>query len=69
MSVSQTNPRVETTTGHLSPQDLAERENVPLATVYGWNTHGDGPRFMKIGLHVRYTLADVLAWEAARYTT
>jgi hypothetical protein len=25
---------------HLSPEDLARREGVPLQTVYGWNKTG-----------------------------
>lgn len=52
---------------HLSPEDLAERVGVPVATVYQWNSRGDGPRFMKIGRHARYKLADVIAWENSRY--
>lgn len=52
---------------HLTPNDLAEREGVPLKTVYQWNSEGTGPRYMKIGRHVRYKLADVIAWENARY--
>ena len=51
---------------HLSPEQLAEREGVPLQTVYGWNKTRTGPRFMRIGRHVRYRVADVLAWEEAR---
>ena len=51
---------------HLSPEDLAEREGVPLETVYGWNKTGDAPPRMKIGRHVRYRLADVIAWEESR---
>ena len=51
---------------HLSPEDLARREGVPLQTVYGWNKTRTGPRFMKIGRHVRYRLADVIAWEDSR---
>ena len=51
---------------HLSPQALAEREGVPLETVYGWNKTRTGPRYMKIGRHVRYRLADVVAWENSR---
>jgi len=47
---------------HLSPADLAEREGVPLETVYLWNRKRTGPRYMKIGIHVRYRLADVTAW-------
>jgi predicted DNA-binding transcriptional regulator AlpA len=51
---------------HLSPEDLARREGVPLQTIYGWNKTRTGPRFMKIGRHVRYRLADVIAWEDSR---
>lgn len=53
---------------HLRPEDLAEREGVPLATVYGWNSRGEGPRYLRVGRHVRYRLADVLAWEESRLT-
>jgi predicted DNA-binding transcriptional regulator AlpA len=51
---------------HLSPEDLAVREGVPLETVYGWNKTGDAPRRMRIGRHIRYRLADVIAWEESR---
>ncbi len=51
---------------HLTPADLAEREGVPLQTVYQWNSRGEGPRYMRIGRHVRYRLADVIAWENTR---
>lgn len=52
---------------HLTVDDLAERYGVPPKTVYDWNTKGTGPRFLKIGKHVRYPVADVLAWEKTRY--
>ena len=52
---------------HLTPQDLAEREGVPQATVYQWNSRGEGPRYMRIGRHVRYRLGDVERWENTRY--
>lgn len=54
---------------HLSPEDLAKREGVALDTVYQWNRKGTGPRRMKIGMHVRYKLSDVLIWEESRYVT
>jgi hypothetical protein len=51
---------------HLSPDDLAKREVVPLETVTGWRKTRTGPPYMKIGRHVRYRLADVIAWEESR---
>ncbi len=51
---------------HLSPEDLAEREGVSVQTVYGWNKAGLAPPRMKVGRHVRYRLADVIAWENSR---
>jgi predicted DNA-binding transcriptional regulator AlpA len=59
-------PGVQPATRHLSPAQLAEREGVPLETVYDWNKKRTGPKFMKIGRHCRYRLADVIAWEEAR---
>lgn len=52
---------------HLNIHDLAEREGVPVATVYRWNSRNEGPRYMIIGRHVRYKLADVEVWESSRY--
>jgi len=52
---------------HLSPADLARRENVSVETVYAWNRDGTGPRYMRIGKHARYRLTDVLSWENNRY--
>ncbi len=51
---------------YLSPEDLAKRYKVPLASVYRWNSDATGPRRIKIGKHVRYRLSDVEAWEAQR---
>lgn len=59
-------PGVKPATRHLSPAQLAEREGVPLETVYLWNRKGTGPRYMKVGIHVRYRLADVERWEDSR---
>lgn len=52
---------------HLTPKDLAERLGVPIQTLYKWNSAGTGPRYMSIGRHVRYRLADVVAWENEQY--
>jgi excisionase family DNA binding protein len=46
----------------LSVEDLAAYLQVPVATVYQWNSVGTGPRRHRIGRHVRYRQADVEAW-------
>jgi excisionase family DNA binding protein len=50
----------------LTPEDLAERLGIPLATLYGWNSKGTGPRYLRVGRHVRYREVDVIAWENSR---
>jgi excisionase family DNA binding protein len=52
---------------HISPAQLAERLGVPLETVYRWQRlRAGGPQFMRVGRHVRYRVADVIAWENSR---
>ncbi len=46
----------------LSPQGLADWVDVPLHTVYRWNTDGTGPRRIHAGRHVRYRTSDVEKW-------
>ncbi len=45
-----------------SPQEVAEYYGVPLATVYKWNSVGTGPRYIRVGRHVRYRQSDIDAW-------
>jgi len=45
-----------------SPEGLAQELNVPLSTVYRWNSTSTGPRRIHIGRHVRYRREDVAAW-------
>jgi predicted DNA-binding transcriptional regulator AlpA len=56
--------------GHLSPEQLAAREGVSVATVYSWNYFGTGPAYFRTGTspggRVRYRLVDVEAWERSR---
>jgi excisionase family DNA binding protein len=54
------------TVRHLTTLELAKREGVSIETVYVWNRDHTGPRYMRIGKHVRYRLADVEAWEQSR---
>lgn len=48
----------------LTPQELADRLRVPVATVYAWNYKGTGPAFLKLGRHVRYLRVEVDRWLA-----
>lgn len=48
----------------LSPRDLADRHQVPIKTIYKWNSEGTGPVRIRVGRHIRYRLDDVERWEA-----
>jgi hypothetical protein len=39
---------------------------IPVGTLENWVTKGVGPRYARFGKHVRYDLADVVAWEDAQ---
>jgi predicted DNA-binding transcriptional regulator AlpA len=51
----------------LTLDELAERYQLPVATVRYWRNHGKGPKAVKIGRYVRYRFEDVLAWERAQF--
>ena len=51
---------------HLTVVELAERLGVPRQTIYDWNMRGTGPRYLRVGRHVRYRLRDVETWEQSR---
>jgi excisionase family DNA binding protein len=42
-----------------TPKEVAEYYGVPEKTLAQWRSRGIGPRFSKIGRHVRYRWADV----------
>ncbi len=46
----------------LSVKDLAVYLDVPVATIYAWRYHRQGPPGLKIGRHVRYRQGDVDRW-------
>jgi excisionase family DNA binding protein len=50
----------------LTPQELADRLIVPLATIYGWRHQGHGPKAYRVGKHLRFAVKDVDAWLAER---
>jgi hypothetical protein len=46
----------------VAPPVVAEHLGVPLRTLGQWRYLGTGPKFLKIGRHVRYRWRDVEAW-------
>jgi excisionase family DNA binding protein len=48
----------------MSPAELAAYLAVPLKTIYKWQSQTPryGPRYLRVGRHVRYRRADVDTW-------
>lgn len=46
----------------LRPADMAARIGVPVGTLANWRCDGRGPRYLKVGRHVRYRVEDLEAW-------
>jgi excisionase family DNA binding protein len=46
----------------LTVEDLAAFLQVPTKTIYQWRHRHQGPRALKAGALVRYTMKDVLEW-------
>jgi excisionase family DNA binding protein len=52
-----------------TPEQVAEYLNdIPVKTLAEWRSKGTGPRYSKVGRHVRYDWADVREWLAAQST-
>ena len=50
----------------LSRRELADRLGLPVKTLAQWASKGAGPRYARMGRHVRYRVSDVVEWEAAQ---
>jgi hypothetical protein len=50
----------------LSRQELADRHGLPAKTLAQGASNGTGPRYARVGQHVRYCFSDVIDWEAER---
>ena len=48
----------------MTPEEVARRFKVPLATVYAWRYKRTGPAAVKVGRHLRYRVEAVEQWEA-----
>jgi excisionase family DNA binding protein len=42
--------------------DVATFLGVPVGTIYHWRVRGEGPPAIRLGRHLRYDRAAVLAW-------
>lgn len=58
-----------TTDQLLDPPGVSERLLIPVQTLAVWRSRGEGPRYMKIGKHVRYSVAELDAWLSERTVT
>lgn len=50
----------------LSRRELADRYGLPIKTLAQWASKRTGPRYARMGRHVRYRLSDVIDWETNR---
>jgi excisionase family DNA binding protein len=48
-------------------KEFADYVRRPVATVYQWNSRGEGPRYIKRGRMVLYRRADVDVWLSEGY--
>ncbi len=53
---------METLDRLLTPRQLAEYLEVPVATLYAWRYAGEGPPGFRIGKHLRYRSSAVDEW-------
>jgi excisionase family DNA binding protein len=45
-----------------TPQQVADYLGVPLGTIYQWSSRGGGPKFIRVGRHLRARWDDVERW-------
>ncbi|MCL1692279.1 MAG: helix-turn-helix domain-containing protein [Actinomycetia bacterium] len=50
----------------LTVEDLAEYLGVPVATLYAWRYHRQGPPGFRVGRHLRYRWTDIEEWISHR---
>lgn len=46
----------------LTLQEVADHARVPLESVRAWRKRGRGPKFLKVGAHLRVRESDYRAW-------
>ncbi len=51
---------------HLGSKDLATRYQVHVGTIARWRVLGYGPRFIKMGKSILYSLEEIEKWERSQ---
>lgn len=46
----------------MSAEELADFLQIPLSTIYFWRYRGEGPRAIRVGRCLRFSMADVREW-------
>lgn len=46
----------------MTAQEVSDYLDVPIATIYRWRVHGQGPRGARIGRSLRFKRVDVERW-------
>ena len=46
----------------LTPTEVSELLGVPIGTLKMWRYRRTGPRWLKLGRHIRYRSADISDW-------
>lgn len=46
----------------VSVDDLADELQIPKSTIYGWKSRGIGPRWTRVGKHLRARRTDIDLW-------
>lgn len=52
----------------MTAQEVSDFLGVPVATLYRWRGHGQGPRSARIGRGLRYKASDVEQWVEKQLT-
>jgi len=52
----------EATQQLMTPEEVSDLLQVPVATLYGWRYKGLGPPAVRVGRHLRYRRSDIEVW-------
>jgi excisionase family DNA binding protein len=50
----------------LTVEEVADRLQVPVRTIYGWRSRQEGPPGFRVGKHIRFSEEDLDAWLETR---